>query len=92
MNRSFNKKLRAYREDKDLSQREIAELIPMNQSNYSKIERGVQEPNLFQLKRISEILCVSVDELLDIDSKKYANSKLENLKTELENIYKKFFY
>ena len=40
----------------DLSQNEIAKLIPMNQSNYSKIERDVQEPSLDQLRRICQIL------------------------------------
>ena len=49
-------KIRNAREDKDLTQKDMAALIPMNQSNYSKIERDVQEPNLYQLKRIVEIL------------------------------------
>ncbi len=49
---TFGEKIRNAREDMDLSQREIAKLIPMNQSNYSKIERDIQEPNLEQLRRI----------------------------------------
>lgn len=49
-------KIRNAREDLDMSQREIADLIPMNQSNYSKIERDIQEPNLEQLRRICQIL------------------------------------
>ena len=53
---SFGEKIRNAREDLDMSQSEIARLIPMNQSNYSKIERDIQEPSLEQLKRICEIL------------------------------------
>lgn len=60
-------KLRSVREDKDLSQTDLARLIPMNQSNYSKIERGIQEPNLDQLKRICEILDISPSYLLGLN-------------------------
>ena len=52
----IGQKIRNAREDMDLSQCEVSRLIPMNQSNYSKIERDVQEPSLDQLKRICEIL------------------------------------
>lgn len=52
----FGEKIKNAREDMDLSQRDMANLIPMNQSNYSKIERELQEPNLHQLRRICQIL------------------------------------
>ena len=64
--KSFGNKIRDLREDRDMSQSQVAALIPMNQSNYSKIERDVQQPDLYQLKRIAEILGVSCDELLEI--------------------------
>ena len=51
----------------DLSQRDMAELIPMNQSNYSKIERDIQEPSLEQLRRICQILKLDPRFLLGID-------------------------
>ncbi len=38
----------------------------MNQSNYSKIERGIQEPNLEQLRQICKILKLDPRYLLDI--------------------------
>ena len=52
----------------DLSQKDIAQMIPMNQSNYSKIERNVQEPNLVQLRRICQILRLDPRFLLDLDA------------------------
>ena len=52
----IGEKIRNKREDMDLSQKDMAKLIPMNQSNYSKIERDIQEPNLEQLRRICQIL------------------------------------
>ena len=63
---NLGEKIRNAREDKDISQREMAELIPMNQSNYSKIERDVQEPNIEQLRRICQILNLDPRYLLDL--------------------------
>jgi len=63
---TVGEKIRNAREDMDLSQREIAALIPMNQSNYSKIERGIQEPNLEQLRRICQILNLDPRYLLNL--------------------------
>ena len=68
-------KIRNAREDLDLSQRDMAKLIPMNQSNYSKIERNVQEPSIEQLRRICQILNISADFLLSLN---YFNSLSEN--------------
>lgn len=66
-NMKIGEKIRSAREDMDLSQVDMAKLIPMNQSNYSKIERDVQEPNLEQLKRICQILKIDPRYLLNLD-------------------------
>ena len=65
---NIGEKIRNAREDMDLSQRDIANLIPMNQSNYSKIERDVQEPSLEQLRRICQILNLDPRYLLNLGS------------------------
>ena len=62
----FGTKIRNAREDLDLSQRDMARLIPMNQSNYSKIERGVQKPSIEQFRRICQILKLDPRYLLDL--------------------------
>ena len=64
----IGEKIKNAREDLDLSQTDIANLIPMNQSNYSKIERDLQEPSLEQLKRICQILHLDPRYLLNLDS------------------------
>ena len=64
---SLGQKIRNAREDMDLSQYEMANLIPMNQSNYSKIERDVQEPSIEQLRRICQILKLDPRFLLGLD-------------------------
>lgn len=63
---NIGEKIRNAREDKDLYQSDMAKLIPMNQSNYSKIERNIQEPNLEQLRRICQILDLDPRYLLDL--------------------------
>ena len=64
---NIGEKIRNAREDMDLSQRDMANLIPMNQSNYSKIERDIQEPNMEQLRRICQILRLDPRYLMDLD-------------------------
>lgn len=63
----FGTKIRNAREDMDLLQSDMASLIPMNQSNYSKIERGIQEPSLEQLRRICQILKLDPRYLLNLN-------------------------
>ena len=63
---NIGEKIRNAREDMDLSQRDMAKFIPMNQSNYSKIERNIQEPNLEQLRRICQILNLDPRYLLNL--------------------------
>ncbi len=91
MNRTFGRRVRDCREDMDMSQKEMAALIPMNQSNYSKIERCLQEPNIYQLKRIAEILHKSVDELLGIDKTTFNEEKFNKFQKELDELYHKYF-
>ncbi len=64
---TLGEKIRNAREDMDLLQSDMAKLIPMNQSNYSKIERDIQEPNIEQLRRICLILKLDPRYLLEID-------------------------
>ncbi len=88
---NFGTRIRNAREDLDLTQKDMADQIPMNQSNYSKIERGIQEPSLSQLKRISEILRISIDELLGVNRSIYDEEKLKAFQHELDELYKKYF-
>ena len=65
---NIGEKIRNAREDMDILQSDMARLIPMNQSNYSKIERNLQEPNLEQFKRICQILNLDPRYLLGLDN------------------------
>ena len=82
-------KIRNAREDLDLLQRDMAKLIPMNQSNYSKIERNVQEPSIEQLRRICQILKLDPRYLLNLDNFEYISQSdlklLNNAKEFIKN-------
>lgn len=88
---NFGERLRNIREDKDMTQQQVADLIPMNQSNYSKLERNIQQPSLQQLVRIIEIFDITLDELLGIDSSIYLNKKISDFEKEVTTIYEKYF-
>lgn len=87
---TFGQKLKYLREEMNMTQTQVAELIPMNQSNYSKIERDWQEPDLKQLKRIAEIFGVSCDYLLDIKNDE-AVAKAATFARKIINLYKETY-
>lgn len=88
----FGKKIRDRREDMDYSQKDMADMIPMNQSNYSKIERGVQEPSMEQLRRICQILKLDPRYLLDLEAFEGITAEDIKLLRQMQNLidgYKK---
>lgn len=87
---NIGEKIRAAREDKDLLQNDMAKLIPMNQSNYSKIERGVQEPSLEQLRRICQILELDPSYLLGIERYEYVSADDIKLLNDIKSLIKAY--
>ena len=88
----FGKKIRDRRKDMDYSQKDMADMIPMNQSNYSKIERGVQEPSMEQLRRICQILRLDPRYLLDLEEFEGITAEDIKLLRQMQNLidgYKK---
>ena len=81
---TLGEKIRNAREDTDLSQTDMARLIPMNQSNYSKIERNIQEPNIAQLKRICQILKLDPRYLLELEEFKFISSEDRKLLSDIK--------
>ena len=62
-------RIRDLREDRDLTQAEIAKVIKTSQQHYSKIEAGKADINGEKLILLSKFYNVSVDYILGIDSK-----------------------
>ena len=87
---AFSEKLYNARIKQGLTQSDVAKLVPMTQSSYSRIENGFQEPNLSQLKRIAEVLNVSLDYLLDVETEYYNNQINADIKDQIKFIYEHY--
>ena len=61
----FLRRLRDLREDSDLKQTDIAELLGIQQTVYSRYERGARTIPLEHLVKLAEFYKVSVDFLLE---------------------------
>lgn len=68
MGDNFNENLKFAREKKNMTQKEVADGIGVAKSTYSLYESGNREPNVQTIKKISDILNVSADELLGLNS------------------------
>ncbi len=86
---TLGEKIKNAREDRDLHQTDMARLIPMNQSNYSKIERDLQEPSIEQLKRICEILSLDPRYLLNLNGFDFLNEKDLELLSDIKKLIEK---
>ena len=86
---TLGEKIRNAREDMDLSQSDMAKLIPMNQSNYSKIERNIQEPNIEQLKKICQILKLDPRYLLDLGEFEFISTEDRKLLNDVKDLINK---
>ncbi len=86
---TLGEKIRNTREDMDLLQSDMAKLIPMNQSNYSKIERDIQEPSIAQLKRICQILRLDPRFLLGLDEFEFISAQDLKLLNDIKDFIEK---
>ena len=58
------KRIRALREDRDLTQKQIAQMLGMSQTGYSKYETGENDIPTAILIRLADFYNTSVDYLL----------------------------
>ena len=72
-------KIKLYRENKKMTQNEIANILDVSPATVSKYESGALEPNIESLKRLSELFEVSIDELLNDEEDKFDISKINVL-------------
>lgn len=63
--RSLIEKLRGLREDNDLTQTQIAEILGTSQTMYARYERGANEMPVHHLVTLCKYYNVSADYLLD---------------------------
>lgn len=56
--------LKRFRKEFNLTQRDVAESVGMNQSAYQRYEQGLREPAYRQLRNIADVYDVSIDYLV----------------------------
>lgn len=63
---NFNERIKALREDKELTQKEMAKIIGTNQRKISRLETGDTEPNIQDIRLYCIYFKVSADYILDL--------------------------
>lgn len=83
---TVGEKIKQLRKDKGLQQKTVATDVGLDQSNYNKVENGKREPSVEVLQKLSVILGVTVDELLNPDNKQQPTPVTVEDKTVSEKI------
>ena len=84
---NLGNKIRKYREENKMTQRDIAEILEVEPGTISKYESSILEPSIESIKRLADTFGVTIDELLKDDDEKFdiANvNVLEILKEQKE--------
>lgn len=95
MGDKFSENLKIAREKKNMTQKEVADIIGVAKSTYSLYESGNREPNVQTIKKIADVLNVSADTLLGLntepitmaahfDGDEYTEDELEDIKAYAE--------
>ena len=73
----FMQRLRDFREDRDISQQKMAELLHVAQTTYSDYERGKINIPMDTLRKLALFFDTSIDYLLELtdESKPYPRKK-----------------
>lgn len=74
------RRIRDLREDKDMTQKEMASILGMSQTGYSKYETGENDIPTNILIQLSDFHKVSVDYLLNLTDTKTPYSHSKNIK------------
>jgi transcriptional regulator with XRE-family HTH domain len=61
----IGKIIKKYREDKNLTQQQIADLIHMHRSNYSRVEAGERELSIEAIQKVAGLFGMTIDQLIN---------------------------
>lgn len=89
LSKKIGARIREIRISQGLKQGEIADLLEMERSNFTRIESGKQIPNDKNLEKISQVLNVSLKDLYDFDHLKSDKDLKTQIKKELETLSSK---
>lgn len=75
---NLGNKILQLRKKNGLSQEQLGEVVDVTRQTISNWELGETTPNPEQLKRLSKAFNVSIDEILDNESKEFLMNKISN--------------
>ena len=78
---SIGNKIKQLREENNMTQKEIAEILEVEPGTISKYESNLIEPNIKSLKKLSDTFQISVDDLIREDEEEYNVSDIDLLAT-----------
>ncbi len=73
---NYYPRLRDLREDRDLSQQQVAEYLDMKQPQYNRYERGLRDVPTDILIRLAQLYCTSVDYILGLTDQRQPYTKI----------------
>ncbi len=81
----FGQRLRAIRETRNIKQVDLANLIDIEPTNLSKIEKGIHFPKDETINKITQALNIDISELFNFNHVKSKNELLQRIKKSLSN-------
>ena len=75
----LGKRIKAYRESKKMTQKDIAKILEVEPGTISKYESGMIEPNIGSIKKLAETFGITIDELLKNEEEKFDISQIDIL-------------
>ena len=79
LSKLVGKRIRELREEKNIKQVELAEMIDMEPTNLSKLEKGVHLPKEVKLTKITQALGIQVKDLFDFSGIKSKENLLKDI-------------
>lgn len=77
--KSIGETIASLRKEKGMTQNELAEKMNVTDKAVSKWERDLSCPDINTISKLSDVLGVSVEELLKAKKKDYTNDKIKDL-------------
>lgn len=72
------KNIKTLREQKELTQKEVAAKLGLGYTNYNKIETGVREPSVKELQKLAKLYRLTVDGVINLDGDVPKEVAIEN--------------
>ena len=98
--KQLGQKIKKLRDERELSQEELAKFIGISRAALSEVERGNRSLDVFELTKIAKIFELSIDELLrnkkakikELNKSKYAANANKSIKFESEKLRELILY